>query len=87
MAVSLNSEHRGGRWETKVGNCEVTSQALCPVVKLLIKMDGSKVPTAVHGPLGNTRGLSKKYPTLFFPGKTSDSRLANVITVVGRGVS
>jgi hypothetical protein len=29
------------------------------------------------------RGLSKKYPTLFFPGKTSDGRLANLITVVG----
>jgi hypothetical protein len=29
------------------------------------------------------QGLSKKYPTLFFPGKTSDGRLANLITVVG----
>jgi hypothetical protein len=29
------------------------------------------------------RGLSKKYLTLFFPRKTSDSRLANLITVVG----
>jgi hypothetical protein len=27
--------------------------------------------------------LSKKYPTLFFPEKTSDGRLANLITVVG----
>jgi hypothetical protein len=27
--------------------------------------------------------LSRKYPTLFFPGKTSDGRLANLITVVG----
>jgi hypothetical protein len=27
--------------------------------------------------------LSKKYPTLFLPGKTSDGRLANLITVVG----
>jgi hypothetical protein len=27
--------------------------------------------------------LFKKYPTLFFPGKTSDGRLANLITVVG----
>jgi hypothetical protein len=31
------------------------------------------------------RGLSKKYPTLFFPGKPSDGRLANLITVVGGG--
>jgi hypothetical protein len=27
--------------------------------------------------------LFKKYPTLFFPGETSDGRLANLITVVG----
>jgi hypothetical protein len=31
----------------------------------------------------NVRGLSKKYSTLFCPGKTSDGRLANLITVVG----
>jgi hypothetical protein len=29
--------------------------------------------------------LSKKYLTLFFPGKTSDDRLANLITVMGGG--
>jgi hypothetical protein len=29
--------------------------------------------------------LFKKYPTLFFPGKTSDGKLANVITVGGGG--
>jgi hypothetical protein len=26
-----------------------------------------------------------KYPTLFFPGRTSDGRLANLITVEGGG--
>jgi hypothetical protein len=31
----------------------------------------------------SVQGLSKKYPTLFFPGKTSDGRLANLIIVVG----
>jgi hypothetical protein len=30
----------------------------------------------------DVQGLSKKYPTLFSPGKTSDGRLANLITVV-----
>jgi hypothetical protein len=30
-------------------------------------------------------GLSKKYLTLFFPGKTSDGRLTNLITVGGGG--
>jgi hypothetical protein len=40
--------------EIKVGNCEVTPQALWPIVKSLMKRDGSKAPTAIHGPLGKT---------------------------------
>jgi hypothetical protein len=36
-----------------------------------------------HETEAEVRGLSKKYPTLFFPRKTSDGRLANLITVVG----
>jgi hypothetical protein len=42
------------RWETKVGNSEVTSQALWPITKFLTKGDGPMAPTAVHGPLGIT---------------------------------
>jgi hypothetical protein len=42
------------RWETKVGNFEVTSQALWPIKKSLTKRDGPMAPTAVHGPLGIT---------------------------------
>jgi hypothetical protein len=42
-------------WETKVGNCEVTPQGLWPIAKSLIKRDGPKAPTAVHGPLGIER--------------------------------
>jgi hypothetical protein len=42
------------RWKTKVGNCEVTPQALWPIAKSLIKRDGSKAPTDIHGPLGLT---------------------------------
>jgi hypothetical protein len=40
------------RWETKVGNCEVTPQALWPIPKSLMKRDGPKAPTAVYDPLG-----------------------------------
>jgi hypothetical protein len=36
-------------WETKVWNCEVISQALCPIAKSLMKMDVPKAPTAIHG--------------------------------------
>jgi hypothetical protein len=41
-------------WETKVGNFDVTPQALWPVAKSLMKRDGPQVPTAVHGSLGIT---------------------------------
>jgi hypothetical protein len=41
-------------WATKVGNCEVTPQDVWPIAKSLMKRDGTKVPTAVHGPLGVT---------------------------------
>jgi hypothetical protein len=39
------------RWKTKVGNCEVTSEALWTIAKSLIKWDGPNAPTSVHGPL------------------------------------
>jgi hypothetical protein len=39
-------------WETKVGNCEVTPQALWPIVKSFMKKDGPKAPTTLFGPLG-----------------------------------
>jgi hypothetical protein len=48
------------RWETTIGNCEVTPQVIWPIVKSLIKRDGPKAPTAVHGPLGlNYQPLEK----------------------------
>jgi hypothetical protein len=49
------------RWETKVGNCEVTPQALWSIVKSLIKTDA---PTAVHGPLGITYHPNHKANTI-----------------------
>jgi hypothetical protein len=41
-------------WKTKVGNCEVTPQALWPIAKSLMKRDGPKTTTAIYGPLGRT---------------------------------
>jgi hypothetical protein len=42
------------RWKTKVGTCEVTSQALWLIAKSLMKRYGPKAPTTIHGPLGIT---------------------------------
>jgi hypothetical protein len=39
------------RWETKVGNCEVTPQVLWGIAKLLTKRNEPEPPTAVHGTL------------------------------------
>jgi recombination DNA repair RAD52 pathway protein len=39
-------------WETKLGNCEVTPQALWPIAKSLMERNRPKTPTAVHVPLG-----------------------------------
>jgi hypothetical protein len=40
------------RWEAKLGNCEVTPQAVWPIAKSLLRRDGPKAPTAIHGPSG-----------------------------------
>jgi hypothetical protein len=40
------------RWETIIGNCEVTSQGTWPIAKSLLKRDGPRERTAIHGPLG-----------------------------------
>jgi hypothetical protein len=48
------------QWETKVWNCEVTTQALWPILEMLMKTDGPKEPTAVHAPLGITYHPNKK---------------------------
>jgi hypothetical protein len=38
--------------EKEIGNCEVTPQAIWPVIKSHIKRDGPKAPTATRGPAG-----------------------------------
>jgi hypothetical protein len=40
------------RWETKLGNCEVTPQAVWPIAKCLLRRNGPKAPNAIHGPSG-----------------------------------
>ena len=40
------------RWETRIGNCEVTPEAIWPIAKTLLKRDGPKAPPAIHGHTG-----------------------------------
>jgi hypothetical protein len=40
------------RWETKMGNTEVTHQAIWPIAKSLLKRYGPRAPTAIHGSSG-----------------------------------
>jgi hypothetical protein len=40
------------RWYTKIGNCEVTPLNIWPTVRSLLKTDGPRAPTAIHGHLG-----------------------------------
>jgi hypothetical protein len=40
------------RWETKMSNCEVTTQATWLIAKPVPKRDGPKAAAAIHDPLG-----------------------------------
>jgi hypothetical protein len=40
------------RWETKISNTEVTTQDIWPIAKSLIKRDGPRAPTVIHGASG-----------------------------------
>ncbi|PNF41415.1 hypothetical protein B7P43_G14387 [Cryptotermes secundus] len=40
------------RWETKISNAEVTPQCIWPIAKSLLKRDGPRAPTAIHGSSG-----------------------------------
>jgi hypothetical protein len=40
------------RWEAKLANTEVTSQAIWLIAKYLANRDGSRAPTAIHGNSG-----------------------------------
>jgi hypothetical protein len=38
------------RWETKINNTEVPPKAIWPIAKSLLKRDGLRAATAIHGP-------------------------------------
>jgi hypothetical protein len=38
------------RWDTKIGNSEVTHHAMWPIAKSIMRMDRRKGPTAIHSP-------------------------------------
>jgi hypothetical protein len=40
------------QWETKRGNFKVTPQSIWPIAKSLLRRDGPRAPTAIHGSLG-----------------------------------
>jgi hypothetical protein len=40
------------RWETKIRNAEVTPQPIWPIAKSLLKRDGPRALTAIHGTSG-----------------------------------
>jgi hypothetical protein len=61
-------------WETKVGNSEVTHQAIWPIAKSLMKRDVPKAPTAIHGhldlkykPLDRTNTITDCSERMFTP--------------------
>jgi hypothetical protein len=48
----MNRKKALERWETKIGSTEVKHQAIWPIAKSLLKRDGPRAPTAIHGPSG-----------------------------------
>jgi hypothetical protein len=48
------------RWETKIGKSEVAPQAMWPIAKFLLKRNGPRAPTAIHGPSDLKFHLSEK---------------------------
>jgi hypothetical protein len=40
------------QWGTKIGNTEITPQAIWPMLNSFLKRDGPRAPTAIHGSLG-----------------------------------
>jgi hypothetical protein len=56
----MTGEKAFERWETKIGNSEVTPQAIWPIAKFLLKRDRPNAPTAIHGPSGLKFQLSEK---------------------------
>jgi hypothetical protein len=71
------------RWETKLANCEVTPQAIWPIVKSLIKRGGSETPSAIHGPLGPTCYSDDKVNVIQTAYRTSSPSMTRVTLTTG----
>jgi hypothetical protein len=66
------------RWETKIGNAEVTSQAIWPIAKSLLTRDGPRVISGA-GRLDSCRGLFNKLQILPFQSQYIFSLLLFVV--------
>jgi hypothetical protein len=51
------------RWETKIGNAEITPQAVWSIAKSLHKKDGPRATTATHGASGLHKKDGPRAPT------------------------
>jgi hypothetical protein len=72
------------RWETKIGNTEVTPQAIWPIAKSLLKRDGTRAPIAIHGSSGLKFHPSEKAKQLLTVWKLS-SRHMMCVTITMNG--
>jgi hypothetical protein len=52
------------QWKTKIGNAEVTPQAILHIAKSLVMRDGRRAPTAIHGASGLKFHPSEKAYTI-----------------------
>jgi hypothetical protein len=51
-------------WETEISNTEINPQTIWPIAKSLLKRDGPRAPTAIHGPPGLRFHPSEKAKTI-----------------------
>jgi hypothetical protein len=73
------------RWETKIANTNVTPQAIWPIARSLIKMDGAKKPTAIHGPFSLTFHPLEKAKAIATAWKISSHRMTCVTKTMNGG--
>jgi hypothetical protein len=72
------------RWETKIGNAEVTTQDTCPIAKSILTRDGSRAPTAIHGASGPKFPLRRKPTLLLTVWKFSSHDMSSVTKTMNR---
>jgi hypothetical protein len=72
-------------WETKTGNCEVTHRRIWPTAKSLLKRDGPRAPTAIHGPFGRTFFFRWRKPMQLLTARKTSSHHINCVTKTMKG--